>query len=382
MLNKFFSFFILGFFSLISTSFIIFPLVFLMELIVFKTQINSLNIKTALLISIFISSIGVIFTILINFVYFYSSFLSKKKAKKFIDYTSTQYNKMLDICQRESYSSIPLEGMKVSLLVDDNFKPLVFSFGSYKENFIVFSVGMLDKFVELIKQDPAIALNSFQSLITHEITHLKHYDFITYDFYKSQLNLALLLTFLYKILLFPLKLLFIVLPIPFVRKWLLTFFETCIMWPILFFVSLPIVLFKKIYGLLNASILQFNEKMADAISVKLFGFDNFNIMLENIPNYSTLFSLHKQDPELRKMKISNIAMDENFKFDPDYKDIFLLSNTLILLLFLITIVISFFFVNLEELNIIKLYFINLFSELIQSENFFLITVMNIKKLFF
>lgn len=381
MLNKFFGFFILSLFSLFSISYIVFPIFLIAELLTFSFRLTFLNLQNTILMALFCGSILIIISVLKNILFFYVSFFIRRKTKKFIDYNSTQYSKMMNILQHESFNKINFAPMKIKILLDEDFKPNVYSFGSRNRGFIIFSIGMVDHIVKLVKENPNNALQSFQSLVAHEISHLKNYDFINFDFYNAQLKLSSFLISIYKNILKILKFIFTILPIPIVRKWVQSFFDFILIKPIIFILSIPLFLFQKVNNLLRHTLFQINETVADSTAIKIFDMKDFELYLSHIPNYSTKLSLHKKTPEQRLSKVAKIKK-EDFTFDDDCKDIFILANSLVLLMMGLCLMMSLFLINLDELILIKNFFINDVMQLENSQLNFGQIITNAKNLFF
>ena len=383
MLIQLISLIILTIFSLLN---ILFIFCFVALVILFILLKQSLFISNLGLILWLILATGIFFIIAIylyEILQFYTSFRFKKRLSVLVDYKSTKYVEVLDIFLQDlqSHAQIDVNWFQIYALNDEKIK--IYSFANFRQGVLVLSFGALDEIIRLIKKDKLKALESFEFVMGHEISHLQNEHFIAADFFKTNFSFT---SWMKSVVLMPLVVLQKIINfIPFFGKFfgLILIFAGEVINSLL---SISGNLLSWVYKFLRRTLLQFQETRADRDSVSIFGHEAIESFLDFFPQYSNAFSVHTIKYNIR-LNNANTKMHANTKFNfaEDSKDILLTLYSIIGLIascLLSIVIVKIFYYDLTEFfNLIKIGYFNIAIKVQQAFYFFKEYFLIIKKIF-
>jgi Zn-dependent protease with chaperone function len=336
MILQVISLLILTLFSVFNLFFILSPLLFLIAFILLGSDFLP-HLKIISLTILLISFIFLAFIYVYEIFMFYTTFRIKNRLKRLAYYTETVYKEMVDVFVEELLANVKMKEGWLSFYILNDPSIKIFSFANSRQGVIVFSVGVMEKLIEVVKEDSDRALKGFEFIIGHELSHIQNEHFISSDFFTSNVWLGIYMKSIYKnIFKIISKVLYL---IPFAGK-ILTMLFPFINQFIDFIFSISGKLFEFAYKSIRATLFQIQETQADKESALIFGNDTMKIFFEEFPPYSNAFSVHNVKRELRLKRFE--AMEKNpettFVFSEERAEVLITCYTILLILIIPSLV--------------------------------------------
>ena len=333
---------------LLSVFFLILP-VWLVFCYVFLSHAQFSDSFWAILLSNLFLTSSIVFGYIIFFsVKFYFS-LPEVNSLEF--YRRTKFVEVLDIIIEELTHSVYLKSWPKVFVLEDE-KKLIYSYGTAKEEVIVFSSAVLMDLIEKIKEDAEKSLMATQSLLAHEISHLKNYDYIVPEFFKLGIRLINALESAYFNLLLWIKKIFYKAPLPLKEILFGPLFEA-------FFEIFTFIfgvwskMFSALFRFLRRTLAQDFEHIADQNAVKAVGINSFFRQFEVFGHYSSLYSLHATLPQTRKNAVEHLLESEKkLSFEEKNVQIVLICILTSLLVLIFLCLLSVFLFNTLEIGLL------------------------------
>jgi hypothetical protein len=336
MILQVISLLILTLFSVFNLFFILSPLLFLIAFILLGNDFLP-HLKIIILTILLISLIFVALMYVYEIFMFYTTFRIKNRLKRLAYYTETKYKDIINIFTEDLLSHVKMKEGWLSFYILNDSSIKIFSFANSKQGIIVFSVGVMEKLIKIIKKDGDKAMKGFQFIIGHELSHIQNEHFISSDFFTSNVWLGIYMKSIYKnIFKIMSKILHLV---PFAGKFLMMFFPFINQF-IDFIFSISGKLLDFTYRAIRATLFQIQETQADKESALIFGNDIMKIFFEEFPPYSNAFSVHniKQDLRLKRFEAVEKKPDTKFVFSEERKEILITCYTILLILIISSLV--------------------------------------------